>query len=156
MTRSRNGMVPGWKTTAAIDNSTLASLTLMNWLTQSNGVGGSAYVYGIGTDGKIYQSLNGTGTWTLAYTPFNTVHGNGLFGGPDGYLYFLSENHLGRYDNLNPTYTTGTIAVTNGSPNVVGTTTAWGPGIAGSKITISGVDYFLPTYVDPTHPTLSG
>ena len=154
MIRSKNGIVPGWKVTAAIDDSSLAGLALMNWLTWSQGAAANPYVFGIQADGKIYRSQNGTGMWELAYTPFFTSHGNGLFGAPDGNLYFLSQDYLGYY-NGGDNYSDGTVAVTNGSPNVVGTGTVWGTGVVGKKITIDGVDYFILSRTDNTHITLT-
>src|SRR5690349_20987707 len=74
MIRSQNGLVPGWKVTALIDDGTLTTLTIINWFGQQT-VGTDFYVFGIDTNGKIYRSQNGTGTWSLYYTPLRTSYG---------------------------------------------------------------------------------
>jgi hypothetical protein len=63
----------------------------------------------------------------------------------------------GTWTNVLPTYATGTIGVTNGSPNVVGTGTAWlTRGItAGQLLSIGGVVYDIAGVTGDTALTIS-
>jgi hypothetical protein len=153
MTRSKDGIVPGWKITALIDDGSLTTLTLINWFGQQT-VGSDFYVYGIDTAGRLYRSLNGSGTWSLLYTPARTSYGNGLIGGQDGEVYFTNDQYFGRYSPSAANYTTGTIAVMGGSPNVVGAGTTFTGSMVGRQIEIAGVRYFIATFTDATHIAL--
>lgn len=70
---------------------------------------------------------------------------------------YLSIDGLLTWKDCTPTYTTGTIAVTNGSAAIVGTGTTWAAnGISPFQfITIAGVRYQLCKVTDDTHATLS-
>lgn len=70
---------------------------------------------------------------------------------------FLWNEAAGAWVNVTPTYTTGTVAVTNGSPSIVGTGTAWlTRGISPFQhIKIGSRIYQIYQVVDDTHITLS-
>lgn len=153
MRRSQHGLVPGWKVTEVVNNSTLTDLVLSTFYAQAY-QGSSMYVYKVDNAGNIFQALNGTGSWALGYKPGVSTHGNGLIGDQKGRLLYLTERYLGLYDGT-ANYTTGTIAVTNGSANVVGTGTTFVAGDVDRRIVINGVWYTIATFTDATHIVLS-
>src|SRR5262249_47658617 len=54
-----------------------------------------------------------------------------------------------------PVYQDGTIAVTEGSTAIVGTSTVWTAAMDGQRIRIGGrTEYYIFTFVDATHGTL--
>lgn len=153
MQKTQNGITPNWNVNAVVDNSTLTDLTApLRWITEAS-PGGTLATFGIDASGNIYE-WNGT-SWTLVYKPtVNAFNGNGLIGGQDGNLYYKGDRYLGQF-NGTPDYTTGTIAVTNSSPNVVGTGTTFTSGMVGQRIVIAGVWYTIATFTDATHIALS-
>jgi hypothetical protein len=100
MRRSLHGLTPGWKVNEASNDSSLSGLGLVNCFAQAqtNASAGNTYVYSVDAAGKLYRSLNGTGTWTLFHTPGTTTFGNGLIGTPTGELLYLQTRYLGRID----------------------------------------------------------
>ncbi len=85
----------------------------------------------------------------------------GIWPIPQG-VYPITFNYHFRDRNLSvPDYSTGTIAVTSGSANIVGTTTTFTPAMSGRWFTITdptepgqGYYYRLLTYTDATHFSL--
>jgi hypothetical protein len=105
MRKTIHGLTPGWKANQAINDSSLAGLSLLNWFAQAqtDASSGHAYVYAVADDGKIYRSLDGTGSWAHFHTPASTTFGNGLIGTPTGELFYLQTRYLGRIDTSGAT-----------------------------------------------------
>ena len=77
----------------------------------------------------------------------------------DVYRYYSSDKS---WKYLTPTYTTGTVAVTNNSADIVGTNTVWSTNVAvGDKFRLGGLNdanpiwYEVQTVTDDTHITLT-
>jgi hypothetical protein len=153
MNKSPNGIMPLWNAIASIDSDTLTDLGTPSFFTQATPAS-STYVFHVDTAGSIFQNLNGVGAWALAYKPKETTYGNGLIGDQKGKLLYPMTRYLGKYDGT-ADYTTGTIAVTNGSPNIVGTGTTFTSGMVGRRIVIGGVWYTITSFTDATHIALT-
>ncbi len=153
MNKSPNGIMPLWNVLSEIDSSTLSGLALLNWFAQATPLS-SMYVFGVDANGIIYSSLNGTGTWQPLYSPAQTAKGNGLIGIQTGELLYLQSRYLGKWDGT-ASYTTGTIAVINGSSTIVGTGTTFTAGMVGQRILIAGVWYTIQSFANATHIDIS-
>jgi hypothetical protein len=153
MTASLFGIIPGWVMTTAIDSSSLSTLGVGQWFTEGV-LGGNTYVFSFGSNNNIVQSLNGTGTPTLAYKPGVSGAGNGMIVDQKNRLLYAMERYLGMYDG-SANYTTGTIAVTNGSNAVVGSGTTFTSAMVDRRIVIGGIWYTISVFTDATHITLS-
>lgn len=153
MNESPNGLITGWNVAASIDSDTLSGLTTPNWFAQATH-STQMYVYSVDALGVIYRSTDGVGTWAQAYTPGQTAKGNGLIGDQVCRLLYAQARYLGKHDGT-ADYTTGTIAVTNGSANVVGTGTTFTSGMVNKRIVIGGVWYTIATFTDATHIALA-
>lgn len=157
MKKSQNGLSPNWQVFSKVDNSTLPDLSFpLQWMAQA-APGGVSATFGIDGSGHIYK-WDGS-NWTEFYKPSASItSGNGLGAGPDGNLYYKGDRYLGRYDGTTD-YTTGTISVTNGSPNVVGSGTTFTSGMVGKRIAINNgitIDWYtISAFTDATHITLS-
>lgn len=105
MRKTLHGITPGWKVNQATNDSSLSGLSLVNWFAQAqtNASTGNTYVYAVADDGKIYRSLNGTGSWAHFHTPATTTYGNGLIGTPTGELFYLQTRYLGKIDTSGTT-----------------------------------------------------
>lgn len=154
MKKTQNGISPGWIVTSTVDDSTLTGLGLINWFSQATPDGSTMSIYAVDANGVIYDNQNALGVWALAYKPGVTTFGNGLIGDQLNKLLYLTTQYLGKYDGT-ANYTTGTIAVTNGSANVVGTGTTFTSGMVNKRIVINGVWYTISAFTDATHITLS-
>jgi len=153
MQKTQNGITPNWVVNAKVDNSTLTDLVNpIQWKTQA-APGGVSATFGVDSAGNIYEwdGFN----WTEIYKPSAlNFNGNGLIGGQDGNLYYKGDRYLGQY-NGTADYTAGTIAVTNGSPAVIGTGTTFTSNMAGKRIVIAGIWYTIASFTDTTHITLA-
>jgi hypothetical protein len=148
MTKSQNGLLPFWVVGSDADSSGLTDLSSpLNFITQATGANLTG-VYGTDNSGNIFQKINGV--WTLVYKPFINTSGNGLIGNQKGNLMYAGSRYLGNYDGT-ADYTTGTIAVTNGSTAVVGTGTTFTAGMVNRRIVINGVWYTVQSFTDATH-----
>jgi hypothetical protein len=153
LSASQFGAVPGWVMTTDIDSGTLTTLDLIQWYTEGV-INGAMSVFGFAKNNNIFQSVAGTGTPTLLYKPGVAGAGNGMIIDQKNRLLYAMERYLGMYDG-SIDYTTGTIAVTNGSNAVVGSGTTFTAGMVDRRIVIGGVWYTISAFTDATHITLS-
>lgn len=108
------------------------------------------------SNGHLYSRLLGGDTWSLYYKFIESFAGAGLVAGDNDRLYIVGNRYLAEFDTQLAPYSTGTIAVTNGSPNVEGTGTNFTSGfVAPFRIKIAGVWYTVQTITDATHIVLS-
>lgn len=145
MHKSLNGIMPLWNVLSETDSSSLSGLGLVPFFAQAL-QNGSIVVFAVDTNGVIYSSSNGTGTWQRVHNTAETSHGNGLIGTQNGQLFYPQTRYLGRYDGSAP-YTTGTIQVIHGDTTINGTGTTFTADMEGSVIVINGVSYTVATYV---------
>ncbi len=152
--KTQNGATPNWKIASNTDSNGFAGLALPQFITQA-APSGVATQYGVDANGQICQ-WNGS-SWVLAYIPDPTnfaTNGNGLIGDQKGRLLYIGNRYLGKFDGT-ADYTTGTIAVTNGSNAVVGTGTTFTSSMVNKRIVINSVWYTISVFTDATHITLS-
>ena len=154
MRKSQNGIMPAWKVTSVVDNTTLTDLVLSNWFAQAL-IGSSQYTFHVDSNGNIFQNAAGIGSWALAYKPLVTTHGNGLIGDQKGRLLYAMTRYLGMYDSSIASYNTGTITSTYGSTAIVGSGTAFTSAMVGSQIQFGGVWYLIASVADATDLTLA-
>jgi hypothetical protein len=99
MSKYQDSLIPGWLVASQVDDGTLSGLGLTRWFTQGTPiVGGNMQVFSTDDNGKIYQSIDGTGTPTLAHTSAQVTSGNGLIVNQLGELFYLQSRYLGKYD----------------------------------------------------------
>lgn len=155
ITKSREGIRPGWTAASMVTNTSLSMLGLLNWFTEGQPASNN-YVFGMDDSGDIYQSLSGTTTPTLLYRPGHGSVGNGLIVDQKKRLIYLGNQYVGKYDGTS-NYTNGTVQVTNGSNAVVGTGTTFTSGMVGKRFLVAGdtTFYTVATYTDATHITLN-
>jgi hypothetical protein len=155
MTRSQFGIVPNWSIAKVKDNVDLTTLQLINFFTQGQ-FSSTNYVWAFDTQGNVYRSTAGLGDWTLHYKPSGSVHGNGIFFDQKNRLLVATDRYLAKNEN-GASYTTGTVALTNGSANVVGSGTTFNAGMVGQQFQITGETafYTILSFTDATHITLS-
>src|SRR5579864_1943655 len=91
MRKSQNGLIPGWSIQPGFDSTQYSGLGSINFFAQV--IGGN--VFGIDTNGHIYQNVGGT--WSLIYSPGTNVLGNGLFGDQKGNLLYAGSRYVGRF-----------------------------------------------------------
>lgn len=157
MRKGRFGIVPGWSATKVADQADLPTMVqTIRWFTQGS-MGGTNYVAGLDSAGYLYRSQNGSSAWALFYKTGVSNYGNGLIFDQKNRLLYAGERHLGKYDGSLSNYTTGTIAVTNGSNAIVGTGTTFTADMVGKQIRIASQNtfYTVATFTDATHITLS-
>lgn len=112
-------------------------------------------VFAQSTNGTIYVRRTDQTTWTEHYKPVETFFGAGMILGDDGNTYYVGDRYLGCGAAFAPNTTTGTISVTNGSANVVGSGTVFLAGYVGQRIKIGTAWYTVATRTDSTHITIS-
>ncbi len=157
MNKSRFGLVPGWVIGEERSDTNLPTLNLGNFFTQGL-VGGQSYVEMVDSNGSIYREQIGSGTYQLFYKPGETSSGNGLIFDQKNRLLYATRRYLGICDPATtPDYTTGTIAVTNGSNAVVGSGTTFTSGMVGKMVRVGSENTFykVSAFTDATHITLS-
>lgn len=123
----------------------------------------SNYLFNSSRNGAIIQSLNGSASGSSAEYVHRAVQNHAYFHGlitdPKGRLLYHQDRYLGMFDGTGSTtnYITGTVAVTNGSANVVGTGTTFTSGMVGKAFKISGENkfYTVATFTDATHITIN-
>lgn len=157
MTKSRFGLVPGWVIGEERSDSDLPTLDLGNFFTQGL-VGGQSYVEMVDAVGNIYRQQIGSGSYQLFYKPGDNTSGNGLIFDQRNRLLYATRRYLGKRDPATTAdYSTGTIAVTNGSNAVVGTGTTFTSGMVGKMIRVGSDNAFyrVSGFTDATHITLA-
>lgn len=157
MRKTPFGIVPGWSATKVSDQTDLVTMVqAVRWFTQGK-IGGTSYVAGLDSAGYIYRSQGGSSPWELFYQHGVTNNGNGLIFDQKDRLLYAGATYLGKYDGTVSNYSTGTIAVTNGSAAVVGTGTTFTSDMVGKQIRINNQNtfYTVATYTDATHITLT-
>src|ERR1051325_515767 len=113
-------------------------------------------LFAIDANGSLWARPLSGDTWSIFYKFIETFAGAGIVGGDDRKLYIVGNRYLAQFDTEQDPYSTGTISVTNGSPNVTGSGTAFNSGfIAPVRIVIGGVWYTVSTITDATHIVLS-
>lgn len=152
MNKSRFGLVPGWNIAQGQTNSDLSTLGLINFFTQGllNSVNN---VVGVDENGYLYKSVGGTAPYSLFYKPGVATSGNGLIFDQKNRLLYFTQQYIGKSEGAD--YSAGTIAVTNGNANVVGTGTTFTAGMVGKQILIGGTFYTVQLFTDATHVTLN-
>jgi len=155
MSRGLFGIAPAWSSTEQAKSGSLSGLGLIQWMTQGT-FGGTTYKFGLDASGNVYRALVGGSTWTKIYNPASSCHGNGLIVDQTGRLLLFTDRYIVKYDGT-ANYTTGTVAVTNGSPAVVGTGTTFTAGMVGKgfKVGNDTATYKVATFTDATHITLA-
>lgn len=119
------------------------------------------YLFVSGASGEFLQSSGGEGTPEYVHREMVANHSyfNHLITDPKGRVLYHQDRYLGMFDGTGSTtnYITGTVAVTNGSPNVVGTGTTFTAGMVGKAFRIAGETkfYLVATYTDATHITIN-
>lgn len=123
-------------------------------------VGGNVYTLAEITDPKHWEMLNNPSTYTSDYPLYYFIQDGqiGIYPKPS------SSGNVGQVKGVkiplpmkNDDYSTGTIAVTNGSAAVVGTTTVWATSTnarKGAFIFIDDQPYEILSITDNTHLTL--
>lgn len=106
---------------------------------------------------QTYATVNGGINGTTPYRAFVLSAAQTVSVVVTNRQMFIYNEALGVWLNVTPTYVTGTVAVTNGSPNIVGTGTVWSTrGISPFQhIKIGARWYQISVVVDDTHITLS-
>ena len=119
------------------------------------------YLLNSSRNGAFIQSAQGSGTPEYVHRAMGANHAyfNNLITDPKGRILYHQDRYLGMFDGTGATtnYITGTVAVTNGSPNVVGTGTTFTAGMVGKAFRIAGDTkfYLVATFTDTTHITIN-
>lgn len=92
MLKSQFGVSPKMSIIKATDSSTLTNLSILNWMAQ--GHFSSDYVYGVGTDGRLFKTSVGSTVWTEERNP-GSSHGNGLIFDQKNRLLYARDQYLG-------------------------------------------------------------
>lgn len=171
--RSQNGITTGGYCAHLIDFPTLtfAGSTLRSIIstrgksttTQSR----SSYIMASDANGNIIQSFLGlfsgtSGEYAHRAVIVNHAYAFHLFQDQKGRTLYMQDRYLGMFDGtdtVNNNYIVGTISVTNGSANVVGTGTNFTAGMVGKVLRVISdtqkTFYRINTFTDATHITLT-
>lgn len=161
--RSGDGLVSGVSFVKVFGTSNFASMGNVTRFTRGRGralTGDSAgdYMFACDDSSYIYQSLSGVGTFEIIYQVKNSAFlGKGMMTDPKKRLLMVGEQYLSMHDSSVANYTTGTVAMTNGSAAVVGTGTTFAAGDVGKVFRITGENtfYLISAFTDATHITLA-
>lgn len=162
MKRSSHGIKPAWSLTD-IPGVANKSLDFANDITAfSQGQYNSLdEMFFLDDGGYIHMQEAGASGYETIYKSSKTFGAySGMIYDQKGRLIYVGERYVGMYDGSD-SYHDGTISVTNGSQNVVGSGTTFTAGMVGQVIRILGGGdqevYFdtVATFTDATHITLT-
>ena len=121
-------------------------------------------IIGMDDNGYIFVSDYNAGNgaysgWELAHRSTQAMNiYNGMYIDQKGRIIYAGERYIGYYDPSANDYTVGTVTVSNGSANIVGSGTTFTAGMVGKRFRVASdaVFYTVSTFTDATHIALTG